>query len=479
MTKAGDNKKRRSGQAIIFFIMAMVILAFVVLSNYDLHRILYVKSLSENAGDSAAIAAARWQGITLNLIGDLNLMHAVALSVNNTNKANEVTAIQARLCYVGPMIGFMAAQQAAKQNRMYNNDEFYNIVKSHASVVAGYAEPGPDGQMLFQEPYLGCWKEYAAMLSLIAADGIAAGPDNASLYTDYSGSHILLDMGFYNAVASSDWCWFHNNEPTLLQDYENFFPCWWPPLPPLPKIQYINSEYFGLGLSKQTTTLFQGGYSDFNTMSGLALERLGSNLKNTNLDSSATWYCYDTGKWTAWQAFSPTNANPFPAVGTVKQQYNYAGADAVVRIEAEQISLLTPDQGGSKSQRTVVWTAAAKPFGYLNASDTPQSQKLVLPAFHDVRLIPIDASSAPSGGSFNLAWQEHIENHLPVYMADGPAACDKQFHTCRYCQQLVTWENTAFRRSGIEWLSENSWQCTESVGGGGGGGGSGGTSTGH
>ena len=31
-----------------------------------------------NTGDAAALAAARWQGVTLNLIGDLNLAHLAA-----------------------------------------------------------------------------------------------------------------------------------------------------------------------------------------------------------------------------------------------------------------------------------------------------------------------------------------------------------------------------------------------------------------
>ena len=112
----------------------------------------------------------------------------------------------------------------------------------------------------------------------------------------------------------------------------------------------------------------------------------------------------------------------------------------------------------------VVWTAAAKPFGYLNDHDTPNSEILVLPAFHDVRLIPIDASSAPSGGSFNLAWREHIEGHLANdlinYMANGPQGV--QGNGCWYCQQLVTWENQQFRASGLTWLSSNSWECTVS-----------------
>ena len=243
MTRIND-RNRRAGQAIIFFIMVLVILVFVVLWNYDLHRMLYVKSLTQNAGDSAALVGARWQGITLNLIGDLNVMQAVALGaatnlVTATNAAAAINNVQARLCFVGPMIGFMASQQAAKNNRIYNNAAFSSEINAHAVTVLNYGAA-------FSEPYPGCWTEYAGMLSQVAADGVAAGPDNMQLYTDYSGTHVLLMQGFYNAISTCDWCWFFNNEPSLLQDYENFFPCWWPPLPEIPHLQYCNSEIFGL-----------------------------------------------------------------------------------------------------------------------------------------------------------------------------------------------------------------------------------------
>ena len=70
---------------MIFIVMVVVILSFVVLWNIDLHKVIYVKSLSQNAGDSAALAGARWQAITLNLIGDLNVMQAVALKLRLTS----------------------------------------------------------------------------------------------------------------------------------------------------------------------------------------------------------------------------------------------------------------------------------------------------------------------------------------------------------------------------------------------------------
>jgi hypothetical protein len=61
-----------------------------------------------------------------------------------------------------------------------------------------------------------------------------------------------------------------------------------------------------------------------------------------------------------------------------------------------------------------------------------------------VRLIPVDASSVPAAGAYDLEWREHIEEHLDDYMEHGPSSS-----SCWYCRQLLTWENVAFRQAGI------------------------------
>ena len=80
-------ERRRRGQVLIFALVAMVILVFVALWNFDLHKIIAVKAVSQNAGDAAALAAARWQGLSLNLIGDLNILQAASLMQGDTNAA--------------------------------------------------------------------------------------------------------------------------------------------------------------------------------------------------------------------------------------------------------------------------------------------------------------------------------------------------------------------------------------------------------
>ena len=470
---ATRNSRKKSGQAMVFLILVLVVLFFVVLWNYDLHRILHVKDVSQNAGDAAALVAARWEGITLNLVGDLNIMQALALAADDADASTAIGNIQARLCYVGPMIGFAASQQAAKNNGIYVNPDFTQLLLEHAWRVR-YEYPtalGPDEEMLFPEPYPGCWEEYAGMLDLIAREGVAAGPDSVQYYTDSLGGHVLLDIGFYEAIAGKSWCWFFHHQPTLLQDYRNFFPCWWSPLPGITRRQYINSEVYGLGLVKTTTPL--GGLVDSNTFAAVAGDRgLSATPALVSAVTNGVWYCYG-GTWSAWDAMSQEGPWPFPSTGPVRPRYDYSGADAVVRVEAHT-GRLTPGPGSTTQTNLITWTAAAKPFGYLEENTRPNDASLVLPAFHDVRLIPLDAASYTSGGGYNIEWRRHVEEHLPEYMEHGPS-----LRGCWYCTQLVVWENPEFRRQGVTWLEANSHLCTLPSGGGGGGGRGGGRRRGH
>jgi hypothetical protein len=459
---------RKSGQVMIFFIMAMVILTFMILWNFDLHKLLYVKNITQNGGDAASLMAARWQATTINTVGDLNLMQAIALSNGDDDTAAAISNIQARLLFVGPMVALQASQQAAKNNGIFPNPEYSDFIREHADEVR-YDYPsisGATGQMLFPEPYPNAWPEYADMLDLIANDGVSAGPDNMHLYSDIDGGHTLYTIGFYDAIAGRNWCWFYHNEPTLLEDYSNFFPVWWSQLPAPPVQEYRNSEFYGLNLSKVQTDLNRM-HVDYTMLDNLAGTRnYSGNITATSSQISAAWYIYNNN-WDDWDAMSDSGGRDFPLTGTVKDQYNYSGADAAVRIEATT-GRLTPGHSNTTISNTITWTSAAKPFGYLNQNERPIDYGLVIPAFHDVRLIPVDASSAPAAGGFNLGWRRHIEEHLSVYMNSGPGALSS---SCYYCRQLKTWESPAFRQSGVNWLQDNSSRCTISGDGGGRGGG--------
>ncbi len=447
---------------MVFFIMIVVILTFMALWNFDLHKLLYVKNVTQNGGDAASLMGARWQGVTLNVVGDLNLMQAIALTAGDADTVAAISNIQARLLFVGPMVALQASQQAAKNNGIFVNDNYSDFIREHANTVRyEYTSiSGVTGEMLCPEPYEGAWDEYADMLDLVASDGVAAGPDNMQLFFDVDGGHVLYEIGFYDAIAGQNWCWFHHNEPTLLEDYVNFFPVWWSPLPDPPEREYLNSEFFGLHLRKAYTTVDR--FQSASELNDLAEERgFEGTISTGATQQAATWYVYGD-RWHDWDAMSVSGGYTFPIAGPVQDIYNYAGADAAVRVEATT-GRLTPGPDSSTISNTIVWTSAAKPFGYLNETDRPMDHTLVLPAFHDVRLIPVDASSAPSAGGFNLDWREHIEEHLPDYMDDGPFSLPS---SCHYCSQLRTWESASFRQAGVDWLDAYSSRCTAPGSGG-------------
>ena len=474
--------KSRAGQTIVFLLMALTVLIFVFLWNVDLHRLVAAKSLSQNAGDAAALAAARWQGASLNLVGELNLMHALALSAADTEGVDAITNMQARLCFTGPMTALIAAQVAAKNNRIYTDADMTGLMRAHAAQVARYDAPVAGG-MLFPEPYPGAWDEYAQMLAVIAADGIAAAPDNARFFSDASGSHILRDPAFYDAVAGRSWCWFflhptasRNPVRTMLNDFSGY--TWWEPIPLPNPPTFENAEIFGLGLVSHPVRL-ERIISDDVLRQGAAQQDIDfSGFVSTSvMQVVENWYFYHPAFWTSWTIMNPDGPDAFPIVGAVKPEYDYTGADAVIRLYA-QASRLTPTASAAPLHDDILWTAAAKPFGYIQTEENgnlrlrPDAYGIVLPAFREVRLIPIDAASGGDGGAFDISWRRHIDEHLPLYTATGRLS-----DGCTYCNCIRTFEDAAFRQVGIDWLLINNSLCTLTSHGGGGRGG--GTRRGH
>ncbi len=453
--------------------MLLVALIFLLFWNIDLGAIVSAKNRAQTAGDTAALAAARWQGMTLNLIGELNIFHAAAVVDEDFATCEAITNLQARLCYVGPMTGFHAAQLAAKNNRIPSNDEFTEYIREHANTVRNtYTMDAGGGDMLFAEPFPGAWETYAHLLEVVAQEGIAAAPENAQFYMDRSGGHILLTIEFYEAIGGRNWCWFWFNNRDLLENYGGWRT--WPPLPEadLTRVDPNDCEIFGLGVRPISRTFANAVNIDlYNTqVVNQGYDPVTLPLHSNLTERIETWYVYNTYRWQTWAAMDFASGESLPVYGELKPEYNYSGADAATRLYAD-VSRITPGLDGSTRDDQIAWSAAAKPFGYLDGEGTkepPNSMGLVLPAFRSVRLIPVDASSAPSGGGFDLAWRRHCAEHLDKYVAEGP---DGSRGGCWYCSQLRIWEQDNFREGGVGWLATNSWRCVLPSPGGGHGGG--------
>jgi hypothetical protein len=450
-------------------VLVLVTLAFIGLWVFDVHKTIFVKLKARDGGDAAAVAAARWQGICLNLAGDLNLHQAALISdalARGEPGAPELAAVEdlrARLVFLGPLIGMNAAQQAAKNNGLYSRDAYARELEAHAAdVEAAYA-------VSFSPPYgeesgEPVWEDYAAMLRTIAAGGVAAMPENPAWFVDYMDwSHWLLNPNFYDALAAGDWCWFLHHAMGLLAGYGSWMD--WHALPELARRLPVNAELFSLHLIPVTTAaslpVLDPEQPDHRIGDFLdAAEALADRPFQAGVvEFEAVWHAFDPGAWTPWSAFIPEG---FPFATGIREAYDAVGADAAVRVAA-RTERRTP---GIRSA-DIQWTAAAKPFGALPDDEPAPAFGLVLPVFTDARLIPVDTSTAPAAGS-EAGWAEHIYGHLPDYVSDGPGALHPG---CFYCRQLAVWEEESVRQAGMDWLEEHGDDCVQPRPGAGPGGG--------
>jgi hypothetical protein len=467
MARSRPHPGRRSGQTLLFLLMILVLLVFGVLFVFDVHKTLFVKTRAQNAGDSAALAGARWQGIALNLIGELNALQALAIS--DALARNEVVFPEAdamadlagRLAFVGPMIGLTAAQQAAKQNGIPANPDFTQWMREHGqSVLRDYPGwfPPPFGSA--GDPQ-GAWAEYGEMILAVAASGVAAAPaiPGYGYVRLIPGSfHLLTNPSFYTAILGQTWCWFYFNAGSELQSYQSWRD--WPPLPLTRSGQPLNSEFFSLELIR--ASLFDRipglNSNEQDDLLDLLGNSAGRRVNPAVRDIPATWFCYDPARWRTWSDVLPEG---FPFTRPIRSEYDLSGADAVTRIQTPA-SRTTP----GAAQPTISWTAAAKPFGALDGPLPAHRFGMVLPAFTDTRLIPVSASS--DTGDSSVQWAAHLYNHLPRYLALGLDGLDG---ACPYCVALRIWEGAEFRAAGLMWLSTHSSECDQAGPGPGPGGG--------
>ena len=128
-----------SGQVLLTGIIMMLILLLAILLIFDVHNVIRAKYKVETAHQAAALAGAEWQKESLNLIGEINLIKAceTMLEVDDLwpdfqpeagldedeqrlqelySRVGILTEMQTRISFLGPLVGFAAAQQAAKQN---------------------------------------------------------------------------------------------------------------------------------------------------------------------------------------------------------------------------------------------------------------------------------------------------------------------------------------------------------------------------
>jgi len=436
-----ERRASRSGQVVLILAFILLGLVFLFLMTSDIFLTVRNKNRVQNAGDAAALMAARWQGVTLNLIGELNLMHLAAACETNVEAMAGIVALQERLAITGPMVGFWAANETAKRNGAPVDDDMTEIVRYAARAADTYSSP--------------TWPEkgadYAAMLRMIAADGVAAGADNARLLpaVTVDGGHPLYDRTFYMAADSKNWpaiCRhvFRGNHSkaasTLLS---------WPGWGDIPDAvvsnDMVNSEFFGVYVQHTTCDFAAGGAAD-ELLAVAADVGLGGIVTREALDASPVmgmfpWYLYDVGQWRDWGELDRGGATRFPLMGAVKQRYDVLGAAAACRVRD-----LLPTLTETGYTNVFTWTAAAKPFGDEDGRrviDVMPGVPLVLPSFKFTRLIPLGGVGESSLGAADDEWLKHVREHVPNKI---------RVPGCSYCRILDKWDEPDYTREGGEYL---------------------------
>ena len=211
-------RKNARGQVLILAVFAMIVLVTVLILLFDIHQVIRRKVMVMSGVDAAALTGAIWQKHSLNLIGEMNLIKActvlisdsiygvgknpndfmrASIDANSTPEqiasevakakaelellktaADMLTEMQVRVAFVGPLIGFGAAQQAAKNNGMPPNQSCNAYLRDLYDLVLDedvYGNPRLAPQVYYEY----AWRApYARMLySLLGAKekGLAVG----------------------------------------------------------------------------------------------------------------------------------------------------------------------------------------------------------------------------------------------------------------------------------------------------------------
>ena len=224
--------KRESGQVLLAGVIMVTVLLLAVLYMFDVHNVIRGKLKMETGQQAAALTGAAWQRNSLNLIGDINIFKACsALLEGEENWENPLppvpdasklgreeylrqqarrrkalqgridllTEMQTRVAFIGPLIGFAAAQQAAKANglpdasrralenyleRVTESYRYRSDFGGAADVINNYR---------WREPYI-------ALLRELAEQGIAVYPNVRTARAPVTTPAELALEAFYNDI---------------------------------------------------------------------------------------------------------------------------------------------------------------------------------------------------------------------------------------------------------------------------------------
>ena len=249
-------RNRESGQVLLIGLIAMLIILLAVFILFDLGNVIRAKVKAQNAVDAAALVGANWQRHTLNTLGELNLIKATTVLISDDlfgigshsdlylqansqadydrlnsqerygrlkTASDTLSQMQQRILFIGPLIGFGAAQQAAKNNGLSYNQEFADALLEQLNMTRGAGDrsslytPYITEEFIKNQLFRYNWQpSYTSVLSQIlqedgdSSKGIAVLPNGqllgapslrGSLFARY-----LANRQLYDAIYSNYWC---------------------------------------------------------------------------------------------------------------------------------------------------------------------------------------------------------------------------------------------------------------------------------
>jgi len=445
----------QKGQVLIVAIIMALVLLLAVFIFFDVHSAIRAKLKVVTASEAAALAAARNQAETLNMIGEINLLMASEAIVcssaiplsdsqmqaeadgNALSEAEKAAArvhtlseMQTRLSFVGPLVAFAAAQQAAKNNGMANQVDSKRPDRDFTDYYDRLNNPFNrryflDGGIPKTANGYYWLENYPKMLRKIAAQGVVVRPNDRTGGLEKVTPSFLMDSVLYTVILSCDsgynnWC--YNSLRDLIKRPDSFFSgLWFRPdfeFVPFPEQSEIYGVDVSLSLASRTVEndeLFQ----DLSQKVSSILPRGTDNhLDRPSFDLTPRWYLFNKYWHTGTGYYNGPNigANSYWRRGYFLQQdladnvihggalayaECYTQMGTITELERKSSSKRIGDVANpvalKKTSQTTIgnnfrdnWSrggTVAKPIGSLNG-EVPNALVIVLPVFSRVTLIP-------------------------------------------------------------------------------------------
>lgn len=409
----------KEGQVAIFLVLILAGLTLLFALNVDIFTSSRSKIRLQNAADASALALARWQGTTLNMVGDLNIAHLAAICQSNVNAISGIVQLQSRLAFIGPTIGFKAANEIAEKNGVRISEDMTFATR----LVSEFMDEG-----------------YRRMLDVVIRDGIRAGVDNAAILR--AGCvDPRTDPDFYEAIRNRDFrtlCCRYSRGGHRLPEIPSGAPD-----PEEIMLSGANACFGNVGIGWESGLPYSGYVNDLADMArdyGVDDAVVNSQALTTNatLFTVRQWCVYDQSEWRDLP--DDFSFSRFPWLTPLRDEYSVCGGSATVRVEGS-VSLASL----AAQTNFIAAQAAAKALGHVNGRKvTSVAPSIVLPSFSRARLLPFGPGAA---GRYGMANLDHIRSMLGLLGMPGGINS--------YLHLLDEYSSESFRNAAETWYSQH------------------------